>query len=228
MSKFGRGSIEFVENREAQGCFGADVEALTGVDQDDVHRALSASGLYTPEEGVQIAPASLLNDSMRNGGSIPVAFGEALPFFNGFEGDEIALDDSPDIVRGRLLTLANTLEEDDNSGIILFYPCQRPANPRIFGHFVAVVEPQETEAALTVMDPSELRNPDTQQRIGGVFQKTEEEMLAMLTPNNESMIPILAYTVRVNPVPETSFEAEAGAEAEIEIGSKLPLVGAVA
>ncbi len=213
-------SIEFVENRDPKGCFEADVEALTYIHQNEVRLALDKADLYTPD-GLRVVGAEVLNASMRSA-VLSVNFKEVLPHYNGFSGDEIALDDSPDLEKERLQTLQTSLAEDDHQGLILFYPCKRPGSPLIFGHFVAAIEGQEADAALTVMDPSELRDPKTDERIGGVFQKSEEEVLEMLTPviNLDQLIPVFAYSVRINSLSPIMQEAEASAVGEIEAEPK--------
>lgn len=203
--------IEFIRSREPKGSFGAGVEALTGIAQDDVHRALARSGLYHSGMGLQLVPAAELNNSMRNG-SVPVSFSEELPFFNGYEGDENAMDASPAAAEERLEIIQEEISMRDHQGTILFHPRRRGENGSSSGDFVAVVEPQISDAALTVMDPSGLPG------YGGVFQRTEEEALKMLTPCEDKKIPVFSYSLRMIPAPQSigTVEAEIALEVPVE------------
>lgn len=210
-------SLEFVENREPQGCFAADVQALTGVNQDSINAALAAAGLYDPEMGVAVTSDLALDAAMLEA-DIPVRFEEVLPHFDGISGDEQAIDDSPQVVDYRLETLREELRKDDHEGLILAHPCQRGADLPHFLHFVAAVEPQDPSAELTVMDPSELIDFQTKQRVGGVFQRSEEEVRKMLTPLPDHFIPVFAYIVKMDILPVPEF-APLSASAEVERGS---------
>jgi hypothetical protein len=207
-------NVEFVENSDPQGCFGAVLQALTGLDQNAVNEALKAKGLYDPATGLAVVSAGQLTESLADA-NMPVTLNELLPFFNGFEGDAVALDASTEHVERRIKTLRSELEQANNRGIILAYPCKRTPEQRPFLHFVAVssVETTENGSVFTIMDPSELlrvdemvvspevlgdRSPAVVERVGGVFRKTEEQMVSMLTPNHEDFIPVFAYSVHIN------------------------------
>jgi hypothetical protein len=198
VSEFVDGAVEFVVNRDPSGCFGADVQALTGFDQDTVHTALAAAELYEQGSGVSIVSARNLSQAFADA-DLPISFQEVLPFFNGFEGDEIAIDDSTDAITGRLATLRAAVERDDNNGVLLAFACQRFPDQAPFLHFVAVAAAHETEQGFefTVMDPSELVDEITGLPIGGVFQKSVADMRTMLTPDVERFIPVCAYSVHV-------------------------------
>jgi hypothetical protein len=198
--------LEFVENREPQGCFGADVQALTDIDQDRVNDALAAAHLYHPDIGVSLASDLDLDQAMKNAG-LEVRFEEILPHFNPFGGSEEPLDDSAAAVENRLDVIKEANLWDDHEGLVIAYPCQRAEDQPPFLHFIAAIEPQEGEAGLTVMDPSELPG------VGGVFQRSEEEVRKLLTPRPDLGIPVCAYLVKLDvlPIPEgpRSLQAEA-------------------
>lgn len=215
----GKVGIEFVMNREPQGCFGADVEALVGVPQDDVHGALAEDGLYTTEEGVSIVADSLLNASMSKAG-LAVTFREVvphLPHYNGMTGDEVAIDKSTEAVERRFQALTEEVAKDDNEGVILLYPCKRtPEQERPFSHYLAVatVALDGSSPVFTVMDASELPNH------GGVFEKDADEMRGMLVPYIDEetfqMNPVSAWAV-------TGEVPEAQPEENRDFSSLLPL-----
>ncbi|HYF96649.1 MAG TPA: hypothetical protein VD947_01270 [Patescibacteria group bacterium] len=191
--------IGFIENDGPHGCFGADIEALTGVPQDKVNDALQAAHLYNPEHGVQIVGAELLNRAL---GRLGISFIEVLPHFDPFSEDKTALDESPVAVYKRLEILEHELQKSDIEGVVLAYPCRRAPDQDPFTHFVAIasVEGEIGDKTFIYMDPSELRKPDGD-RIGGVFAASETEMLDMLTPEPESsqelfsVYPVCAYAI---------------------------------
>lgn len=187
-------SLEFVENREPQGCFGADVQALTAVDQDRIHAALAEEGLYHPLDGVTVA-SDLAYDAAMIKAKIPVRFEEVLPYFDPFNGNEEPLDASEVAVQNRLDIVKEALSWDDHEGLLIAYPCRREEDQLKFLHFIAAIEPQEEEAELTIMDPSELPG------VGGVFHKGESETKAILTPEPALGIPVCAYLVKLNTLP---------------------------
>lgn len=203
--------LEFVENREPRGCFGADVEALTGIDQDDVNGALEAAELYNPEMGVRIASDIDYSEAMKNAG-LKIRFAEVLPYYDPFNGDEEPLDDSEEVVSLRLDILRKEVRKDDHEGALIAFPCQRYKDDEPFLHFVAAVAPQEEGSELTIMDPSELRHRVTNERIGGVFHKGEEEVREMLTPRSDLFLPVCAWLVQVDELPKYISSPVAEAE----------------
>lgn len=205
-------SLEFVENREPRGCFGADAEALTGENQDDIHRALAVAELYHPDMGVSIASDLDYSEAMSKAG-IKVRFEEIMPHYDPFNGNKEPLDDSEIAVETRLEILRKTLHGDDHRGAIIAFPCQRYEDTDTFLHFIAAIAPQETAAELTIMDPSELFHRDTDERIGGVFHKTTQEVREMLTPLPEKFLPVCAWLVQVDELPEPKISPVAEAEA---------------
>lgn len=188
-------SLEFVRNDEPTGCFGANVQALTGIHQSRVNRALHAVGLYDSGSGVVLS-SDIAYDAAMRGANLPVRFEEVLPYFDGFSGDEQAMDDAPEVVDLRLDTVRKVIRHDDHQGMIIAYPCQRNPGQPNFLHFVAAIEPQEEGAELKVMDPSELPG------FGGVFNRNEEEVRKMLTPLPDQFIPVCAYVVKLETLPE--------------------------
>lgn len=212
-------SLEFVGNREPNGYFGANVEALTGVAQERVNSALAAAKLYLPEYGT-ILDSDLAYDQAMITAGLPVRFEDLLSPPGPGQGNNLALDPSDEALEYRLDTLRQAITWDDHKGIILAHPHVLIADPDVDPslHFVAAIEPQEDGAELTVMDPIEIPGR------GGVFHKSEEEVRRMLRPHpGLPSVPVCAYLVKVESLPEPSRgPLEAAAEIDLEVPLQTP------
>ncbi len=181
--------VKTVIQAEPAGCFGAAAEAVTGVDQADINKALVGEGIYFPAQGFSPTPAQYLTEGLEDVG---ITATEVLPVPQfGVENDP-SVDASDQAVTDRLNALYNALKNGESAGPVILFGKRERDGQDPFLHAVVVERAvdlsAEQETEFDVMDPSEVD--------GGRKTLTTDEMVAFLTPDQERGIAIFAYQLR--------------------------------
>lgn len=181
-ASIGEVSPRLIQQKNPNNCFGAAVEILTGIDQDEVLRTLQEAEdsheLVQPDGRFLQPPAELLGKAL--GGLVEVTEVIDPDMFS-----EDMFDESPDAARKRIETVLGSLS--DGSGVALWAPKRRAGQNPIL-HAYAVTGYDAAEDQTVVVDPSEID--------GEVVRLGEAEALRLVTPESEAFIPVYAYGIQ--------------------------------
>lgn len=178
---------QLIQQKNPNNCFGAAVEILSGVDQDEVLRTLQnaedSQDLVDPEGRFLQPPAKMLGEALD--GLVEVTEVIDPDMF-----DESMYDPSPDEAKKRIDTVLGALS--DSGGVALWAPKIREGQDPIL-HAYAVTgydaaKDAEEEDKIVVVDPSEID--------GEVARFNEAEALKLATPEPNAFVPVYAYGIQ--------------------------------
>lgn len=173
---------QLIQQKNPNNCFGAVVEILAGVNQDEVLRALheaeDSHKLVQPDGRFLQPTAKMLGEAL--GQLVKVSRVIDPDMSSGFAFDT---DSGTSIMRMEHISRALTI----GSGVALWAPKRRTGQDPIL-HAYAVTGYDAAKDQTVVVDPSEID--------GEVARLGEAEALGLVTPEPEAFVPVYAYGIQ--------------------------------